>query len=271
MSHVDQLVIACAGVGSRLGLGLPKALIDLDGQTLIRRLLKATAAVQTVRVVVGFQEEDVMAEVFRTRPDAVIVRNPAFLTTSTLTSFARGAEGLRGKTLFMDGDLVITPQAFEDFRAAAALHPSLYGHCEARSEDPVYAHLDASGQQLLRFSRTEAGPREWASVFCCEPQTSFHARPLADQRSGSVFEWLQASLPLPATPIEVAEVDTPADLQKVREHLRALRPARSGARPRMVLAQEEDMDEADAAGAVPAPPRRTGGTRRATRPAANAP
>lgn len=236
MSNVDHLVIACAGVGSRLGMGLPKALIEVGGQTLLRRLLRATRAVPNVRVIVGFQEEDVIAEAFRARKDVVIVRNPAFLTTSTLTSFARGAEGLVGKTIFMDGDLVVDPAEFERFRARAATVDELYGHCPVRSDDPVYAHLSADGGHITAFSRRQASTREWASVFCGEPARLFGRRPILDQRSGSVFEYISAELPLPAAPIDVAEVDTPQDLARLRELLAAPRRRPAPARPEPVVA-----------------------------------
>lgn len=212
MPHVEHLVIACAGVGSRLGLGKPKALLDLQGQTLIHRLLRATRRVPNVRIVVGYMEEEVSAEVFRSRPDAVIVRNPDYLSTSTLSSFAMGCEGLRSPTLFMDGDLVISAAEFERFRAEAGQRASLYGHCAARSDDPVYVHLSRDGQHIAQFSRTQPSEREWASVFCCDPRATFHSRPLVDRRAGSVFEWVAAEGLLPAAPIEVFEIDTPRDL-----------------------------------------------------------
>lgn len=214
MSHADHLVIACAGVGSRLGLGLPKALLQLNGQTLIRRLLHSTRNVPHVRVVVGFMEDEVTAEVFDARPDAVIVRNAAFMTTSTLTSFAMGAEGLAAKTMFMDGDLVVDHAEFERFRHAAARVDSIFGHCPARSDDPVYVHLGQLGAVIERFSRSDASSREWASVFAGDPQALFHSRAFNDRRSGSVFEFISANLPLPAAPIDVFEIDTPGDLER---------------------------------------------------------
>ena len=214
MSHADHLVIACAGVGSRLGLGLPKALLPLQGQTLIRRLLHSTRNVPRVRVVVGFMEEEVTSEVFDARPDAVIVRNAAFMTTSTLTSFAMGAEGLGAKTLFMDGDLVVEHAEFDRFRNAAARVDTIFGHCPARSDDPVYVHLGQLGSVIDRFSRTDPTSREWASVFAGDPQALFHSRAFSDQRSGSVFEFISANLPLPAAPIDVFEIDTPGDLER---------------------------------------------------------
>lgn len=225
MSNVDNLVIACAGVGSRLGMGMPKALLEVGGQTLLARLLRATHKVPHVRVIVGFQEEAVIDEAFRVRDDVVIVRNPAFLSTSTLTSLAHGAEGLRGKTIFMDGDLVIEPDEFERFRALAGQMDHLYGHCPARSDEPVYAHLAANARHITAFSRSEPSEREWASVFCGDPAMLFGERPILDQRSGSVFEYIAANLPLPAAPIEVAEVDTPSDLERLRQQLARLAPA----------------------------------------------
>lgn len=244
MPDVDNLVIACAGVGSRLGMGMPKALLEVGGQSLLRRLLRATRQVSTVRVIVGFQEEAVAAEAFRTRKDVVIVRNPAFLTTSTLTSFARGAEGLVGKTIFMDGDLVVDPAEFERFRARAREVDHLYGHCAARSDEPVYAHLSPDGEHIAEFSRARPSEREWASVFCGEPWRLFGERPIVDQRSGSVFEYLSAKLPLPAAPIEVAEVDTPHDLQRLHALLSSARAPAEAARPRRAARQPAAAQEA---------------------------
>ena len=35
MSSVKSVVISCAGIGSRLGLGLTKALVQINGRSLI--------------------------------------------------------------------------------------------------------------------------------------------------------------------------------------------------------------------------------------------
>jgi len=196
-------------------MGLPKALVELEGRTIIARLLEATASVPNCRVVVGFREDEVTDEVFRARPDAVVVRNPAFLTTSTLTSFRNGAEGLSSKTIFMDGDLLIRKREFERFSALAAASESLFGYCDAVSGDPVYAHISPRNQ-ILEFSRTKPSPYEWASVFCGKPGSLFGSAEISDHRSGTVFERISANLPLPGALICVAEVDTPADLEHAR-------------------------------------------------------
>ena len=39
MQATEAVVISAAGLGSRMGLGIPKALIELQGQSLISRAL----------------------------------------------------------------------------------------------------------------------------------------------------------------------------------------------------------------------------------------
>ena len=50
-----SVVISCAGIGSRLGLGLTKALVDINGKSLISWQLKLFECIKDVRVVIGFQ------------------------------------------------------------------------------------------------------------------------------------------------------------------------------------------------------------------------
>jgi choline kinase len=201
-------------------MGLPKALVDLGGRSIIARLLESTSSIPNCRVIVGFREDEVAEQVFQVRPDAVLVRNPAFLTTSTLTSFRLGAEALFGKTIFMDGDLVITQNEFERFAEAAGQSASLFGYCPVSSDDPVYAHVSPR-RTIVEFSRSKPSKYEWASVFCAEPGELFGTGEISDHRGGTVFEWISANLPLPGALIHVAEVDTPADLERVRRRVRS--------------------------------------------------
>ena len=78
----------------------------------------------------------------------------------------------------------------------------------------MYVHLGLGDAVIERFSRTEPSDREWASVFASDPRALFHSRAFVDQRSGSVFEFISAQLPLPAAPIDVYEIDTPRDLAR---------------------------------------------------------
>ena len=52
MSSVKSVVISCAGIGSRLGLGQTKALIKINGKSLIAWQLDLFKDVEDVRIVV---------------------------------------------------------------------------------------------------------------------------------------------------------------------------------------------------------------------------
>ena len=53
MSSVKSVVISCAGIGSRLGLGLTKALVQINGRSLISWQLELFKDVEDIRIVIG--------------------------------------------------------------------------------------------------------------------------------------------------------------------------------------------------------------------------
>ena len=58
-----SVVICCAGIGSRLGLGQTKALVQINGTSLISWQLKLFKNVEDVRIVIGFQGGEIINEV----------------------------------------------------------------------------------------------------------------------------------------------------------------------------------------------------------------
>lgn len=220
MQPIDGAVIAAAGLGSRLGMGLPKCMLEIDGKTLLTRLVEALRPiVPRIHVVVGYREELVIEHCARLHRDVVIVRNPDFRGTNTAASMAMGSQGLRSKALFLDGDLLVSPASLARFAEAAVRESTLVGVTRSTSEQAVYVDLDGSPSQspcqLRRFSREHASPWEWANVVCTDPR-------FVDGARGYVFQELEKSLPLPAMEIALAEVDTPADLEAAIEFCRQL-------------------------------------------------
>ena len=55
------IVIGCAGAGTRLGWGIPKALIEVAGKSLLTRHLENLRDEEDIRIVVGYQAEKVIA------------------------------------------------------------------------------------------------------------------------------------------------------------------------------------------------------------------
>lgn len=58
MQFSKTVVLNCAGLGSRLGLGKTKALIDLAGKPLIHWQLDMLKDIADVRIVIGFEAQD---------------------------------------------------------------------------------------------------------------------------------------------------------------------------------------------------------------------
>ena len=73
MTVSKTVIISCAGMGKRLGLGTSKCLVDVAGESLIMRNLKMLDDVDDVRVVVGFQAEKVIEAVNAYRRDVTFV------------------------------------------------------------------------------------------------------------------------------------------------------------------------------------------------------
>ena len=147
MQSVEYVVIAAAGLGSRLGHGLPKCMLEIEGSTILDRLLETLRPlVRNIHVVIGYREELVIDLCARKHRDVVLVRNPEFRTTNTGQSMALGARGCSGKTIFLDGDLLIAPESMQRFVTYASRHDLLIGIAPTRSENAVCVNLIDRGE-----------------------------------------------------------------------------------------------------------------------------
>lgn len=196
-------------------------MLELGGKTLLSRLIDSLGQrMESIRVVVGYREELVINHCAKLHRDIVIVRNPGFRTTNTVQSMAMGAHGLTGKTLFLDGDLVIDPASLHDFIDKAEHQPVLAAIAPSRSENPVnveLADLLPSDNEMLiaAFTRKLGLAYEWANVVAGPPR-------MLDNATGYVFERLEELIPLRAFAINLREVDTTSDLDLAREFVQVI-------------------------------------------------
>ena len=213
MPAVETVVIGAAGTGSRLGVGIPKCLVAVDGRSIIDHQLDILEGVPELRVVVGYREEQVVRHVISRRPDAIFVRNPAYSRTTTLHSTVLAVRHLGDRPfLALDGDLLLEPDSFEAFLARCAeVGPPLLGICPAGTDEAVFVTRGAGGE-ITGFRRTPPTAYEW-----CGP--AFLRREHLDDFDGYVYEALERFLPLPAAEVVAREVDTPADLERARQAL----------------------------------------------------
>jgi choline kinase len=208
MSVVEHAVVAAAGLGSRLGHGKPKCLVEIEGVSVLSHLMQLLVGVPDVRVVVGFMETDVIRTLAEIRPDAIVVRNPSFRNTTTLHSYAMGARGLTGDCLFMDADLLVVPETFEAFLETCRPDEARLALAPAMTVDAVYTELE--GDQVVGFNRDRPTAFEWSNI------SWLPVRLFDEIGHTAVYEHLRKFLPIATGKLESFEIDTVEDLERAR-------------------------------------------------------
>lgn len=200
------VLIAAAGIGSRLGMNMPKCLVEVNGRSLLERLLADVLAEERdVRLIVGFLADEVIAAARKVRDDVIIVRNPSFRDTSVRHSFWLAARHIDESCIVIDGDTLIDPRSYRAFRQAAEHTSTLVGLTPTQTTDAVFASAGGNPLEVTGFSRVQAARHEWCGV------AKLPSRTFAEPND-YVFQCIERLLPAPAYVLDVAEVDTQADL-----------------------------------------------------------
>ncbi len=215
MSIVKHAVIAAAGLGSRLGYGKPKCLVEIEGVSILRHLLSLLDDVEDVRVVTGFEEMAVLRELQSIRRDVLVVRNPGFRQTTTLHSYEMGARHLKGDCLFLDGDILIEPESFKTFLANCKPNTPRLSIAKTKTREAVFTTIESGlATGFCRENRTEF---EWANISWL-PTAYF-----ADIGNTAVYEHLRHFLPLPVQEVTAFEIDNEQDMALALQNLHLFR------------------------------------------------
>ncbi len=203
MSSVKSVVISCAGIGSRLGLGLTKALVQINGRSLISWQLELFKDVEDLRIVIGFQANDIIEEVRKYRDDVTFVFNHRYFETKTGASFYLGARHANEYVLEWDGDLLVHP---DDVKMILETDGEFLCYSDKTSDDAVFVKVDEEGN-VLSFSR-EYGDFEWTGPACmCKKNLTYSSQ--------NVFNMFEPLLPMKGIKVRAYDIDTYDDYQRV--------------------------------------------------------
>ncbi len=205
MSFAKSVVISCAGIGSRLGLATTKALIKIEGKTLIAWQLEQLANVEDIRIVVGFQAKDVIDEVLKYRKDAIFVYNHDYFNTKTGASFYLGARHANEYVIELDGDLLIHPK---DMQKLLQEEGEYIAYADKLGEDAVFVRLNEKNE-VIEFSR-EGGDYEWTGPACLSKEKIF----FSDEH---VYNIIESHLPMRGIKVRACDVDTYEDYKRAIE------------------------------------------------------
>jgi HAD superfamily phosphoserine phosphatase-like hydrolase len=198
-----SIVLSCAGVGSRMGLGVTKTLLKLNDRLIIDSHLDNFKAVEDVRIVVGFQAMRLIEHVVQQRRDVVFVFNHDYFNTKTGHSYYLGARHGREHAIEWDGDLLVNPRHMPEMLVA---HEYAAGSIVA-SEEPIYMTVQAGEVQFFHLD-DQKGAYEWTGP------CSLRKDKLSPD-SQHVYDSLRHSLPLPFKLVEAYDIDTYEDYLRV--------------------------------------------------------
>lgn len=202
MSSIKSVVLSCAGIGSRLGLGQTKALINLNGRSLISWQLEFFKEVEDLRIVIGFQAGDIVKEVLRFRKDVIFIYNHNYFETKTGASFFLGSKDANEYVIEWDGDLLVHP---EDVKKCLDFDGEYIGYSSKMSDEAVFVRTNTAGD-VLSFSN-ENGDFEWTGPACIKKEKIRYT-------SGNVFNQIEEYLPMKGLKVRAQDVDTYEDYQR---------------------------------------------------------
>lgn len=211
MQTTLSVIISCAGIGSRLGLNSTKALINLEGKSLIAWQLELFKEIEDIRVVVGFQASLVMEEVLKYRKDVIFIYNHNYFDTKTGASFYLGAKDANAFCIEYDGDLLVNPK---DMQMLLQQSGEWIAYTDISSSDPVFVNVNNAGE-VESFSRKN-GNYEWTGPCCIKKENIKYT-------SSNVYNQLEASLPLRGIKVRAVDIDTYDDYQNAHSILKQWR------------------------------------------------
>ena len=208
MSSTKSVIISCAGLGSRLGLATTKALININGKSLIGWQLELLKNVEDIRVVVGFQAHDVINEARKYRDDIIFVYNHNYFETKTGTSYYIGAKDGNEYAIEIDGDLLIHP---DDMQLLLKTDGEWIAYADKMSDDAVMVKVNQFGE-VLSFSR-KYGDFEWTGPCCIKKDKLKYS-------SGHVFNQLEPFHPVKGIKIRACDIDTYEDYKRALDFIK---------------------------------------------------
>lgn len=205
------VAINAAGIGSRLGAGINKSLIPINGTPILEWQLRVIPSGVPVILGVGYQADAVAAVAMNARDDVTLVFNRDYSKTGTARTLTRSAKFCPDRVLSLDGDLLV---AESDLVRLVYAPETTIGVLNPSSREPVFCWTEEHNGKLFvtRFSRSTSPQErqyEWSGLVNIS-SADLEGLPNA----GHVFEMLNPTLPVTAVPVRCVEVDHSEDIPR---------------------------------------------------------
>lgn len=194
------VIICCAGMGTRLGIGSTKALVNINGKPLIIRILELLKGYSDIRIVVGYQAEKVINVVTQYRKDIMFVFNYDFETNGIVQSFNKAISYAREYVVEIDGDLLINP---EDFQKFMDYPDECLGINKINSHNPIL--INVYKEKVVQIANNY-GEYEWTGLLKMKAKNLLH-------NGNYLYEVLRPVLPIQSINVRARDIDTADDYE----------------------------------------------------------
>lgn len=208
MSATKSIIISCAGIGSRLGLAKTKALININGKSLIAWQLESLQNIEDIRIVVGYQAKDVIQEVSKIRKDCIFVYNHNYFDTKTAASYYLGAKDGNEFAIELDGDLLVHP---DDMAMLLSQEGEWIAYSLKHSSDGVLCNVNDKGE-VISFCNKDS-KFEWTGPCCLRKDRIKFL-------TSNVYNQLESYLPMRGIKIRAADIDTYEDYESALDFIK---------------------------------------------------
>ena len=193
------VVICCAGMGTRLGIGLPKALVSIDNKPLILHQLEMLKNFSDIRIVVGYQADKVIEVVNSFRKDITYVFNYDFENTGPAESLSRSLIGAKEYILSIGGDIIMSQKDFD----ALIKENEFIAYTDISSKEPCI--INVKGGNILSFNNSY-GNYEWQGILKVKKDKLIKKRKY-------IYEMIESYLPMRGVYVKSREIDTQDDYE----------------------------------------------------------
>ena len=201
------VIICCAGKGTRLGLGLPKCLVSIDGKPLIIHQLELLQDCDDIRIVLGYKAESVIETVDKYGFNAKYIINEEYETTAAGASASLALDNARKYVVIIVGDLFVNKEEMNKVL-------NYNGQCICCSipntDYPILLSMDEKGN-VVQISKKN-GDYEWIGFVKIRSD-------LLSPSKGPIYQMIEQLLPIKAILIESREIDTTNDYSRALEYL----------------------------------------------------
>lgn len=199
------IIICCAGMGTRLGIGTPKALLNINNKPLIIHQLELLKDFEDIRIVVGFQADKVIETVKKYRKDIMFVFNYDFENTGPAASLSKAMKNSRKYIISMDGDVLIKSYDFEKF---INYKEECLVVTEEKSDEAIF--VDVENNKAIQFNLNNR--YIWSGIVKIESQR-------LKNRNDYIYKMIEPLLPLPIINLRTKEVNTQEDYERLVDWL----------------------------------------------------